>query len=170
MKTIIVSTEKLRRYKRTLIIIGVFFLAFLNITVGMIIFDGRNFMLFNIPLLILFPFLFYSEFKKLSTIAYDEHALYYGSASNPELHKVSFDNIRSIGFGKIDGIYKINFITPIDGVRTVYFKTVSFWIPFSYYQLDAKVSALRDAVNGHLGISDPDEQLRIYTVATGLPH
>jgi hypothetical protein len=170
MKTTIVSAEQLRRYKKQLVFISLFFLAFANITLGMIIFDGKSFLLFNIPLLILLPFLLYREFKRLSTIAYDAHALYYGSASSPELHKVSFDNIRSIGFGKVDGVYKINFIAPVDGVETVYFKTISFYIPLSYYKLDTKVKGLGGAVNTHLGISDPDEQLQIYTVAAALPH
>jgi len=170
MKTTIVSAEQLRRYKKQLIFISLFFLASFNIALGMIIFDGKSFLLFNLPLFILLPYLLYREFKNLSTIAYDEHALYYGSAKSPELHKVSFDNIRSIGFGKMDGIHKINFIAPVDGVQTVYFKTVLLWLPFFHKQYDARVNRLRDAINAHLEISNPEEQLRIYAVAAGLPH
>lgn len=114
------------------------------------------------PIIILVPILMYKEYSKMRSIAYDEHSLYYGSVKSPELHKVPFDKIRSIHLGRSDRIYRINFTAPIDDVKAVYFKPSPIWGPFSNIKYDRKVNRLCDAINAHLGIADPEQQLQVY--------
>lgn len=165
MRSTIVSPAQLKRYKHQLIAVLAFFLVLLIIGIMQLLFDGDYIPLFIISSFIILPIAIYKEYTKLRSIAYDEHLLYFGTANSPELRKVPFDNIRSIHMSKFEKIYKINFAEAINGIKAVHFKPTRNWGPFSNIKEEKKVHRLCDAVNRHLGITDPEQQLHVYQMA-----
>jgi len=138
----------------------------MSIITGLRVFDGDYMLLFVIPMFFIIPISIYRVYTKMRCIAYSEHSLYFGTAKSPELRKVSFDNIRSVHVGKFDRIYKINFAEAIDDIKAVHFKPSRIWAPFSNIKDEKKVRRLCDAVNAHLGIADPDQQLHVYQMSS----
>jgi len=160
----IVSQAQLKRYHIQLTALAVFVIT-MGIIVGLRVFDGKYLLLFIVPMITTLPISIYKQFSKMRSVSYDESNLYFRTMNSTELHKVTFDNIRSIHMGKLDKIYKINFVEAIEGLKAVHFKPSRLWGPFSNIKDEKKVHGLCDAINAHLGITKPEEQLHVYQTA-----
>ena len=168
MRTTIISPSQLKSYKYSLLFFGGIFIALGIITLGMVVFEGKYILLFNIPLFIIIPISIFRQINRLRSIAYDENAIYYGTTKSSEIQKIQFENIRSIVLGRFDGIHKFNLITPIEEGKAVFFKT-SLWYPFNFKRDDEKLYQLRDKIDTYKRSIDEDytEQLPVYKSATG---
>ena len=168
MKTTIISPSQLKSYKSGLLFFGSIFIAFCIIAMGKSVFEAEYILLFNVPILIVLPIQIYRQIKKISSISYDENSIHVGITKHSEIQKIPFENIRSIVLGRIDGIHKLNLITPIEEGKAVFFKT-SLWYPFNFKRDDKKVYQLRNCIDAYKRSIDEDytEQLPVYKIAIG---
>ncbi len=122
MRTTIISPSQLKSYKSILLFLSGIFIALGIITLGMVVFQGKYILLFNIPLFIILPISFFRQINKIKSIAYDENSIYIGTTKSSEIRKIPFENIRSIVLGRFDGIHKFNLFTPIEEGKAVFLK------------------------------------------------
>jgi hypothetical protein len=154
MRTTLISITQLKNQRRTLQFLIVFFALLSIITTGMALFEGRHMLWFNIPLSIIFPFLFYKDLKRIKSISYDDEAVYVSKGYNHPVQKISHENIRSISIGRFDFSFRLNLVTPIEDEKYIYFKYPAIWIPFGVrikqeqiYELRNKIDAFKEQLD-----------------------
>lgn len=146
MRTTIVSTSKLKKYKRLIVvldaiilvaIIGYIAYKYINALGGL----TENFL----PIIIYLQFhIYFGLFLKLKNVSYDESSIYYNK-ENYEV-QVPFEDIASIEIKTITGIYGIKLFRPSQGNKEILFKT-SLWYPLNFQKKDDMVNVLRDKVD-----------------------
>jgi hypothetical protein len=147
MRTTIISTSKLRNYKRFIFILDAGILVCLVVFLFYIHSIEGKWHGYFLPIIIYLQFhMFYPMFLKLKNVSYDDSSIYY-SKEGYEI-QVPFEDILSIELRSVTGIYGIKLINPSQGEKEIYFKT-SAWYPFNFQKKDEVVDELRQKINRH---------------------
>jgi hypothetical protein len=145
MRTTIISTSKLRIYKRLIFILD----GCILVCILVFLFYGHanqgKLHRYLVPILIyLQSHMYYPMFLKLKNVSYDDGSIYY-SKEGYEI-QVPFEDILSIELQSLTGIYGIKLISPSQGEKEIYFKA-SAWYPFNFQKKDEVVDELRQKIN-----------------------
>lgn len=147
MRTTIISTSKLRNYKRFIFTLDAGILVCMVIFLFYIQSIEGKWHGYIIPILIYLQFhMFYPMFLKLKNVSYDDSSIYY-SKEGYEI-QVPFEDILSIELRSVTGIYGIKLINPSQGEKEIYFKA-SAWYPFNFQKKDEVVDELRQMISRH---------------------
>lgn len=145
MRTTIVSTSKLREYRRFIFVLdGLVMLSL----IGFLVYTystGSKWTNYVIPIMIyLQAHIYYGLFLNLKDVSYDEGSIYYNEDGYQA--QVLFGEIRSIELQSITGIYGIKLYHRSQGRRDIYFKA-SLWYPFNFQKKDEIVEELRNKID-----------------------
>ena len=145
MRTTIVSTSKLREYRRFIFVLDGFVMLLL---IGFLLYTystGAKWTNYVFPIVIyLQAHIYYGLFLNLKDVSYDEGSSYYNE-DNYEV-QVPFEGIRSIELQSITGIYSIKLLHRSQGRTEIYFKA-SLWYPFNFQKKDEIVEELRNKID-----------------------
>lgn len=145
MRTTIISTTKLRNYKRFIFILDAGILASLVVFLFYVHSNEGKWHGYLVPIIIYLQFhMFYPMFLKLKNVSYDDSSIYY-SENSYEI-QVAFEDIQSIELQSVTGIYGIKLMNPSQGEKEIYFKA-SAWYPFNFQKKDEVVDELRQKIN-----------------------
>lgn len=143
MKTELVSTKHLQKYKRTVYtVIVLSSLLILGFSIAGI--SSGHYLALPGQLVLLFVIVTRVEFvRKLKTVSYDDANLYYEVNGYEE--QIPFEAVKDITLQSINGIYKIELRSPAQAGPAIFFKP-SIWYPINFSRGDEKVNALRRAI------------------------
>jgi hypothetical protein len=145
VRTTIVSTSKLREYRRFIFVLDGFVMLLL---IGFLLYTystGAKWTNYVFPIVIyLQAHIYYGLFLNLKDVSYDEGSSYYNE-DNYEV-QVPFEEIRSIELQSITGIYSIKLLHRSQGRTEIYFKA-SLWYPFNFHKKDEIVEELRNKID-----------------------
>ena len=145
MRTTVVSTSKLKTYRRIVFMVdGIILLAILTL-VWMINKEGEDWTSIMLPILVYLQFhMYYPMFLKLRNVSYDESSVYCDKEGYEV--QVPFEDIVSIEIKSLTGIYAIILADPIQGEKLIFFKA-SVWYPFNFQKKDEVVEELRKKID-----------------------
>ena len=145
MRTTIVSTSKLKKYRIIVIIIDALILISFISYALYVHFQGGHWTLSALPVIIYLQFhMYYGLFLKLKNVSYDGSSIYYDKKGYEV--QVPFEDILSIEIKSLTGIYGIRLLHPSQGEKEIYFKT-SLWYPLNFKKKDEMVNELRDKID-----------------------
>lgn len=145
MRTIIVSTSKLKTYKViALTLVSIITLAVLVFAILSVVRYDEYYQLLSVPLYIMLAYKAIPAIIKIKNVSYDESSVYYDK--NGFEVQIPFEDIKDIEIKTISGIYTINLYVPSQDGTSIMFKT-SLWYPFNFRKQDEKVNELRDRIN-----------------------
>lgn len=152
--TTIVSPEQLKRQKIALIAFSIFLIAMGIFMLARAFSEDEYMILFVLPICIVLPFQFINDLKRICSLSYDDHAIYYSLPNSSKSKTVSLANIRSITIGGFDAFYRINLFTPDENGSHIYFKYQDFFIPYIDSGKHKQVYKLRDKIDTYKKMSD----------------
>ena len=145
MRTSIVSTSKLKKYRTIVIIIDALFLLSLIINFIYTYSQGGHWTTFTMPFIIYLQFhIYYGLFLNLKNVSYDDSSIYYDKKGYEV--QVPFEDILSIEIKSLTGIYGIRLLHSSQGDKEILFKT-SLWYPLNFKKKDEMVNELRDKID-----------------------
>lgn len=145
MRTTIVSTSKLKSYRRIVFVVDVIFLLAMLTLVWSLFNEGANWVSMAVPVIVYFQFhMYFPMFLKLRNVSYVESSVYF--SKNGYEVQVPFEDILSIEIKSITGIYAIILAKPAQAEQQIYFKA-SAWYPFNFQKKDEVVNELRDKID-----------------------